>query len=171
MEYFLVMYDSRVVIYKRKMFIRLATGLAQSLQICCDLFESMEPFWMCLSQSLCVYPDPIVSIDKFSEFIQLYLYILISMRALRYFDEIITISVYIMISLSYYNIYRFIMIFFILCLCTYPRRGSWGPRWRARRGNSLWPCASTCSWRWPGRPRCCRWRQWWRCRHRGTSAE
>ena len=26
MEYFLVRYDSRVVIYKRKMFIRLATG-------------------------------------------------------------------------------------------------------------------------------------------------
>ena len=28
MEYFLVMYDSRVVIYERKMFIRLATGTA-----------------------------------------------------------------------------------------------------------------------------------------------
>ena len=31
MEYFLVMYDSRVVIYERKMFIRLATGLSPRL--------------------------------------------------------------------------------------------------------------------------------------------
>ena len=32
MEYFLVRYDSRVVIYERKMFIRLATGLVLGLR-------------------------------------------------------------------------------------------------------------------------------------------
>ena len=37
MEYFLVMYDSRVVIYERKMFIRLATGFALVCQMLPDI--------------------------------------------------------------------------------------------------------------------------------------
>ena len=36
MEYFQVRYDSRVVIYDRKLFIRLATGVDSKVVISCD---------------------------------------------------------------------------------------------------------------------------------------
>ena len=55
MEYFLVRYDSRVVIYERKMFIRLATGQFGASIVICDHRVLISKIALCFFLHWCMF--------------------------------------------------------------------------------------------------------------------